>query len=238
VGVADTDEQINQFANLLMSLPDDHPLAPILGASPDFRTRAGLADALLNPLDRAYTVPELLELISAAGLQFGRWLRQAPYLPQCGRFANSPHADRLSQLSLDDQYTAMELLRGTMLRHSAIAHQGSHRSHHQPIQFDDSQWLEYIPIPTPSSLSIQDNPPPGAAAVLINQEHAHPDLILPIDNTQQQMYHAADGHRSIAEIINSVSSTSKSSRIQSIAREFFQKLWWFDHIVFNTSRSG
>ncbi len=85
--VGDTDEEITDFANTLMELPQDHPLARLLGGSPDFRTKAGLADALLNPQDRAYTVPQLFDLISDAGLQFGRWLRQAPYLPQCGAFA-------------------------------------------------------------------------------------------------------------------------------------------------------
>jgi len=48
---------------------------------PDFRDEAGLADALLHPQDRPYSVPQLLDLLGRGGLRFGRWLRQAPYLP-------------------------------------------------------------------------------------------------------------------------------------------------------------
>jgi hypothetical protein len=66
-----------------------------LGESPDFRTKAGLADALLNPQDPAYTIPQLWSLITNAVFTFGRWVRQAPYLPLCGAFAEILHAARL-----------------------------------------------------------------------------------------------------------------------------------------------
>ncbi len=111
--VGATDAEITDFADTLMALPLDHPLAQPLGESPDFRTKAGLADALLNPQDRAYTVPQIFDLITNAGLKFGRWLRQAPYLPQCSAFNETPHAARLRALPQPDQFAAMELLRGT-----------------------------------------------------------------------------------------------------------------------------
>ena len=53
----------------------------------DFRNPDALADALLHPLDRAYTVPELYAWLERCGLTFGRWFEQAPYLPQCGMVA-------------------------------------------------------------------------------------------------------------------------------------------------------
>ncbi len=94
----------------------------LLREAPDFRDEAALADALLNPQDRAYSVPQLFELIERAGLTFGRWLKQAPYTPQCGALATIPQASRLAQLSLAEQYAAVELFRGTMVRHSVIAY--------------------------------------------------------------------------------------------------------------------
>ncbi len=99
LGIGRSDEEIRDLANTLMALPQGHPLAQLLGAVPDFRTKAGLADALLHPQDRAYTVPQLFDFIDRAGLTFGRWVRQAPYLPQCGDLARTPHGARLTQLS-------------------------------------------------------------------------------------------------------------------------------------------
>ena len=80
----------------LKYLPDDHPLGPLLHKVKDFSQPDALADALLHPQDRAYTVPQLYEWLDRCGMSFGRWLEQAPYLPQCGVVANTPHAARIA----------------------------------------------------------------------------------------------------------------------------------------------
>ena len=90
LGIGNTEKEIHDLANTLRALPQDHPLARLLGGSADFRSQAGLADALLHPQDRAYTVTELFDFLERAGLVFGRWVRQAPYLSPCGALAGLP----------------------------------------------------------------------------------------------------------------------------------------------------
>ena len=51
-----------------------------------------------TPASARTTSPELLELIEGAGLRFGRWERQAPYLPDCGAISETPHAARIAAL--------------------------------------------------------------------------------------------------------------------------------------------
>ena len=63
LGIGNTEKEIRDLANTLRALPQDHPLARLLGESADFRSQAGLADALLHPRDRAYTVPELFDFV-------------------------------------------------------------------------------------------------------------------------------------------------------------------------------
>jgi hypothetical protein len=133
-----------------------------------------LADALLHPQDRAYTVPQLFDFIENCELRFGRWLRQAPYLPQCGDLAKTPHTARLAILPQREQYAAVELFRGSMLRHNLIVYRDD-RPSNLP-QFDGEGWLTYVPIRLPESISVQKRLPPGAAAVLIIQSHTDPDL--------------------------------------------------------------
>jgi SAM-dependent methyltransferase len=87
---------IRDLAAGLKILPQDHPLAPLLRNSPDFADAAGLADALLHPRDRAYAVPQLMDLINGAEMTFGRWIRQAPYLVWCGAPAGTPLVSRFS----------------------------------------------------------------------------------------------------------------------------------------------
>ena len=43
----------------LKALPRGHPLETLLREAPDFRDEAALADALLHPQDRAYSVPQI-----------------------------------------------------------------------------------------------------------------------------------------------------------------------------------
>jgi SAM-dependent methyltransferase len=121
LGVGASDQEIRDLAFTLTALPRSHPLARLLAESPDFQRKDALADALLNPQERTYSVPQLLDLIESEGLRFGRWVRQAPYLPQCGGLAATPHAGRVAALPLKEQYAALELFRGTMLRHSLVA---------------------------------------------------------------------------------------------------------------------
>ena len=230
LGIGASDEEITALAKALMALPLDHPLAHLLGGSPDFKRKAALADALLNPLDRAYTVPQFFELIQGAGLRFSRWLRQAPYLPHCGDLADTPHTERLVQLPVEEQYAAVELFRGATLRHSAICYHDDSPGPAQPVQFEGDDWLSYIPHRLPRTIVVEERLPPGAAAVLINQSHTYPDIYLPIIQIEKRLVAAIDGERTIVQIM---SQTAVKQQAQ--VRKLFQELWWYDQISLEIS---
>src|SRR5688572_3844639 len=61
-----TDDEIRNLIVALMALPRGHPLENLLRLAPDFREEAALADALLHPQDRAYSVPQLFDFIDRA----------------------------------------------------------------------------------------------------------------------------------------------------------------------------
>jgi SAM-dependent methyltransferase len=229
LGIGTSTQEIQELAASLRALPPDHPLVPLLRNAPDFSDEAALADALLNPQDRPYSVPQLFDLMGGAGLRFGRWVRQAPYLPQCGAIASSPHRPRLAGLPAKEQYAALELFRGTMVRHSAILYRDDAPGTAQPIRFDGNGWTDYVPHRLPGTLSVQERLPPGAAAVLINPSHTYTDIYLPIAAAEKPLFDAIDGVRSIGEIAR------EHGRLDS-ARAFFERLWWYDQVVFDASR--
>ncbi|HEY6256786.1 MAG TPA: class I SAM-dependent methyltransferase [Xanthobacteraceae bacterium] len=229
LGLGSSAPEIRDLAANIKALPQDHPLVPLLRNAPDFRDDAALADALLNPQDRPYSVPELFDFIGRAGLQFGRWLRQAAYLPQCGALATSPHQPLLARLPARAQYAAMELFRGTMVRHSALMYRDDRPAGAQPIHFDDDAWLDYVPLRAPDTICVLERLPTGAAAVLINQTHSYTDLYLPIDAQQKQLFDAIDGERSIGEI-------ARKQGNPDTARGLFEQLWWYDQVVFEAPR--
>src|SRR5215475_8492402 len=235
IGIHTNDEEIRDLIAALTALPPGHPLENLLREAPDFRQEAALADALLNPQDRSYSVPQLFDFIEKAGLTFGRWLKQAPYTPHCGVVAQIPQASRLAQLSLAEQYAAVELFRGTMVRHSAVVYRNDSPGGVQLISFAGDAWLRYIPLRMPNTICVQERLPPGAAGVLINQTHAYRDLILPIDSTEKRLFDGIDGSCSIGGIVERTLPSSQTKSQLEMARTFFEKLWWCDQVVFDAS---
>jgi len=234
VGIHATNDGIRDLITALGALPPGHPLQTLLRDAPDFRHEAALADALLHPQDRAYSVPELFDFLRANGMTFGRWVRQAPYSVHCGVMAKLPQASRMSKLPLVEQYAAAELFRGTMIRHSVIAYRNDRPDPTRAIDFGGDAWPGYVPMRTADTICIQERLPAGAAAVLINQTHTDRDLINAIDAAEKRMFDAIDGKRSVGDIARVTTSSRKESQLD-LARAFFERLWWYDHVVFDAS---
>jgi len=225
IGAAD----VHDLTETLAELPGDHPIVPLLRRSPDFGNADALADALLNPREQVYSVPGLLDLMGKSGLALGRWYRQAPYLPDCGFPAKSPHRKLLLDLPPSEQFAAMELLRGSMTRHTVIAHIAGGRSDDDRSGLAASSWKEMVPIRLPNTILVTERVPPGAAAVLINQAHTHTDLILPITAPEKRVFEQIDGNRSIADT-GAAAGTNPPE-----LRRLYTRLWKCDQVVFNNS---
>lgn len=233
LAIGHSKEDIRDLIEMLKVLPHGHPLERLLREAPDFRHEAGLADALLHPQDRAYSVPQFFDFLQNSGFKFGRWLRQSPYLFQCGELAKTAHADIIETLPLQNQYAALELFRGTMLRHSAVVYHNDRDN--RSISFDDKDWLRFVPIRLPETISVKERLPPGATAVLINRNHTYTDIYLPINKEEELLYESIDGKRSIAKIMNIASIPEDRSQQRETVRVFFERLWRYDQIVFDAS---
>ncbi|HWE06594.1 MAG TPA: class I SAM-dependent methyltransferase [Rhizomicrobium sp.] len=232
LGIGVRDEDLRDLGETVQALPIDHPIAGVVKRAKDFARPNALVDALLNPQDRAYSVPQIYEWLERCGLKFGRWHEQAPYLPQCGAIDGAPHAARLAALPPRAQYAAIELLRGTMDKHSFVAYRDDREREAQPITFDGDGWRSFVPVRLPWTLTVKDRAPRGVSAVLINPSHTYPDLALFIDAAQERVLRAIDGERSVAEILRGAGETIGNEN----GRQFFKRLWEHDLIVFDAKR--
>jgi SAM-dependent methyltransferase len=233
LGVRANDEELRALSATIGALSPDHPIAAAASRAKDFRQADALADALLHPVDRAYTVPQLHGWLKRCGLSFARWYEQAPYLPQCGAIASMPHAPRLASLPPPLQHAAVELLRGTMTKHDFVAYRDDRAGESQPISFGGEGWLSYVPLRLPWTLCVRERLPAGASAVLINRAHPYPDLALPINQAQDRVLAAIDGKRTVSEILRGATDTADLDQ----GREFVERLWRYDLIVFDATAS-
>jgi len=233
LGIGTSAQEINDLARVVEALPQRHPLAGVLRGSREALNTDALADALLNPRDRSYSVPQLFDFVERNGLTFGRWYWQAPYLPQCGAIAATPHAKRMAELSERERYSAMELWRGTMLAHSIIVYRSDVNRAGVKFSFNDDRWTSYVPFRLPTTVCVQERLPLGAAGVLLNRSHPFHDLILVINAREKRMFDAIDGRRTIAEVMQHVGDDGSSEAIG-----FFEKLWWYVQVPFDTSNAA
>jgi hypothetical protein len=151
--------------------------------------------------------------------------------------ARLPQALRMTELPAAEQFAAVELFRGTMVRHSVIVYRDDSPSPFQPVSFAGDAWLSYVPIRMSETICVQERLPAGAAGVLLNRNHTYTDLLMTIDAAEKHMFDATDGNRTIDQISETTLPSSRKQR-QLNACTFFERLWWHDQVVFDTSKSG
>ncbi len=126
-----------------------------------------------------------------------------------------------------------------MLRHSLIARRDDRPGGGDQPGFEDG-WEAYVPLRLPEAATLFPGEaalPPGAAALLINRSHSAHDLILPVADSELRLVDAIDGIRTIGEVIRQVAGTGsiRLPQIRLPARGIFERLWWYDQVVFDMS---
>ena len=232
LGIGTSPQEINDLTVVLQAMPQHHPLLSMLRGARDAANAEALVDALLNPRDRTYSVPQLFDFLERNDMTFGRWYWQAAYSPLCGAISTTPHARRLAALPQREQFAMTELWRGLISNHDFIAYRNDGNKDDLDVRFDDERHLRYVPIRRPWTICVQERLPPGVAGALINQTHVFDDLYVFIEAEEKKMLDAIDGRRSVGEIVENVKGDS------SRATQFFDKLWWHDQVVFDTSKAS
>lgn len=117
---AGLEDQIRIARSVVVALGEGHPFRPDEWGDAQNPGEAALADLLLNPRDRAYTVPELYELVETAGLELVRFHDDTTYDP-----ANYVEAGELrtalEKRPAPERAQVGELLNGRLRTHTVFA---------------------------------------------------------------------------------------------------------------------
>jgi SAM-dependent methyltransferase len=183
---------------------------------------AELVDIFLHVQDRAYSVSEVLDLVSGAGLAFQGWSDNALYTREANIDPAGALWQRLDDASEPDEWSVVDDFTLINMRHSFVAR---HPSDDPPwrIDFDGSNWLKYRPVRHPSLTPLGGGKAQRGQFQIVLQPH------------EQVMMQAADGEKTIAAIAQELREPASLGERRELAQAFFRRMWRLGHLFYRTT---
>ncbi len=214
------------------ALPSDHPFRNFASRVRDVHFREGLADLLLNPRERSYTVPEIFGLLKGAGLVLQRFFYQAYYLPSSGPLAGSSFRAGVERLPLEEQYAIGELARASLMKHDFVACSSGRAETLWRPDFSSQPCLQYIPSFFPGAKITPGEDQGSATATIAHALHDCNDLAVPLEAKQLRLLEAIDGKRDVSAIVEAVGATGYTKTVDAATRQFLRSMWEHDFLLF------
>jgi SAM-dependent methyltransferase len=177
---------------------------------------AGLADLLLHPRDRAYSVPELAELVRGAGLEIAAFIEPWRYDP--ASYLTDPGLlHRLERLDPIARATFAEQLAGNLKRHIVyLVREG--RAATAVARPDDAM----VPVLRAGSAALVESLK-GRSNLKVSIDGLEVRLQVPPHSAE--ILGAVDGRRSIAEIQQTVGGSVDALRSRNAFKPAFERVY-------------
>lgn len=218
IGIEQSPDGVAQVRRILGELPSRHYAQDYIRAADELKQDTAIVDTFLHPQDRAYTVPQIFELVEGSGLAFQNWVDNAPYWRNGAWGPGSAIGRAVDPLSPRDHWAAVEMLRlSTGLHAFTVRHADVDVA---AVDFDSDDWRRFIPHPAPG-LSRK-----GAG---LFQRGIYD---LECSELEQFVLDGADGKRTIGEIIDvpALEALPRDER-DEFARRYFEHLWKLGHVM-------
>jgi SAM-dependent methyltransferase len=229
--ISETD--IGRLREFLQRLPSTHPFWQRKKFFPDLLGNAELVDYLLNPLDRAYTLGELADLLQECRLTIQSFMQRAHYSPLCCALRDEPFYESMRQRDQLTQYRIGELYRACLFKHELIVCRDDRPTDSYSIELRQTTWNRLIPVRTPGLFFNSVQPLAGMAGWLGWGGHHFSDIRLPLTNNEKRVLDAIDGNTSIAQLSSQIGLDDKSMT-GDMLQEFLARLLEFDYIWLRT----
>jgi len=218
IGIDQSREGVAEVRRILGELPARHYAQDYIRAATELKDDAAVVDTFLHPQDRAYTVPQLLELVEGAGLAFQNWVDNFPYWRNGAWGPDTAIAAAVDPLSPREHWATVEMLMQTAGMHNFTVREAGRQA--TTVDFETGDWRRFVPHPSPG-LSRRG---PG------HFERGPYDLRC--SELEQFVLDGADGTRSIGEIIEvpALEEIPTAER-DEFARRYFEHLWKLGHVM-------
>ena len=220
-------EGLGMARELLKFIPPHHYLFEPNGKLPiDLAQDAGIVDMLLHPQDRAYSVPEVMEFIAAAGLIFFGWSDNADYCAD--RFLSGEMLERVLALPPTEQWAIVENLALLNARHDFIVRKA--QSTRFLVRFDTDDYLSYIPHVRAGVKLAGD-----ANALVLTRAAPQGTVVTPISRSEALLLEQIDSRKSVSELLtHPMFAQSAPDQGTKFARAVCERMWRSGHLLFGS----
>lgn len=225
LGAGPDAEGLRTARELLKFVPSKHYLISATGKLPnDLADDAGVVDMLLHPQDRAYSVPELMDFVGAAGLVFFGWNDNALYCAD--RFLSGEMLERVLALPAAEQWAIVDNLAALNDRHDFFVRKP--QSARFLIRFDTDDFLSYVPL-VRSGVRLA-----GAAdALIVTRAAPEGEVAVPVSRSEALLLEQFDGRRRIGEILGlAVFGRLEPERRREFTRALCERMWRSGQLLF------
>ena len=213
IGVQQTSEGVAQVRQILRELPGRHYAQDYIRAAAELKDDAAVVDTFLHPQDRAYTVPQLFDLVEGAGLAFQGWVDNFPYWRNGAWGPDSAIAAAVDPLPRREHWAAVEMLGLAAGMHMfTVRHAGEALQ----VDFEREDWREFVPHWAPGLTR--------RASGLFQRGPYE----LKCSELEQVVIDGADGKRTIGEIIDVPALEDVQDEF---GRRYFEHLWKLGHVM-------
>jgi len=230
LGAGQNAEGLRMARELLKFVPSHHYLISTTGKLPnDLADDAGIVDMLLHPQDRAYSVPEIMELVEAAGLIFFGWNDNALYCAD--RYLSGEMLERVLALPAAEQWAVVDNLAALNSRHDFFVRKPP--SARFLVRFDTDDYLSCVPhVRSGTRLAGEVN------SLIVTRSAPHGEVITPISRAEALLLEQVDGNKSISEILShALFARLEPAQRTNFARDAFERMWRSGHLLFGKSVS-
>jgi SAM-dependent methyltransferase len=217
IGTPQTSEGVAQVRRILGELPSRHYAQDYIRAADELKNDTSVVDTFLHPQDRAYTVPQLLQLIESAALSFQNWIDPLPYWRNGQWGPDSAIAAAVDPLPPREHWAAVEMLSQIAGMHLFTVR---HVADVVVVDFDQEDWQNFVP-----------HHAPGLSRVGTGRfQRGRYELMC--SELEQFVLDGADGERTIGEIVNvpALEDIPDEER-DEFARRYFEHLWKLGHVM-------
>ncbi len=211
---------VARVRRILAQVPAHHYVHWYVKGARELEHDAALVDTFLHPVDRAYTVPEVLSFVESNGLAFHGWIDNASYYPPVFFAPDSEIGQALAPLAVREQWAAVEALTLKLGTHVFLARLPEAPLLSAEAAFADGSWEKLIPHWSPGG---------GRAA---DGTYNRSGLSVKFSEAESLLLGGIDGVRTAGELAHHPRLLGYSNEARTaFARQAFAQAWRLGNIM-------